>query len=337
MMILGTQSCHNIGELSEVSSVRRAGADMSRKLGFDDIRSGELAIIITEAATNIGKHAKSGQIYLRPISEGNNHGIEVLAVDSGPGMHNVAINFEDGNSSTGTSGTGLGAIKRLAHFIDIYSEHDKGTVLLMILWADPEIISENVWEIGNMCLPIATEDVCGDSWVAVGSRNELSVLIADGLGHGQGAADASLLAVKALQDSPESFPNRIMQTSHQLMRGSRGAAVAVAKVDVAANELRYCGVGNIAGCIIAPASRQHLISHNGIVGNNMHKTQEFLHKWTEDAIVIMHSDGIGTKWSMDQYPELEKRHSSVIAAVLHRDFTRGRDDATIVVFKRILN
>jgi anti-sigma regulatory factor (Ser/Thr protein kinase) len=336
-MNFGTQSCHNIGELSEVSSVRRAGVDLSRKLGFDDIRSGELAIIITEAATNIGKHAKSGQIYLRPISQGDKHGIEVLAVDSGPGMHNVAINFEDGNSSTGTSGTGLGAIKRLAHFIDIYSEQDKGTVLLMIMWADPAVIAHNFWEIGNMCLPIASEPVCGDSWAAVAASNTLSVVVADGLGHGQGAADASLLAVQALHDDPELFPNRLMQNSHQLMRGSRGAAVAIAKVDVSANELRYCGVGNIAGCIVAAESRQHLISHNGIVGNNMHKTQEFLHKWSEDSIVIMHSDGIGTKWTMQQYPELEKRHSAVIAAVIHRDFTRGRDDATIVVFKRILN
>lgn len=336
-MILGTQSCHNVGELSEVSSVRRAGAEMSRKLGFDDVRSGELAIIITEAATNIGKHAKSGQIYLRPISTGDKHGIEILAVDSGPGMHNIAINFEDGNSSTGTSGTGLGAIKRLAHFIDIYSEHEKGTVLLMILWADPEITSENVWEIGNMCLPLASEDVCGDSWVAVHSKKGLSVLVADGLGHGHGAAEASLLAVQTLQNDPESFPNKVMQNSHLRMRGTRGAAVAIAQIDVNANELRYCGVGNIAGCIVTQEGRQHLISHNGIVGNNMHKTQEFLHAWTEDSIVIMHSDGIGTKWSIDHYPELEKRHSSVIAAVIHRDFTRGRDDATIVVFKRILN
>ncbi|MFD1123025.1 ATP-binding SpoIIE family protein phosphatase [Methylophilus flavus] len=337
MMVLGTQSCHNVGELSEVSSARRAGVEMSRKLGFDDVRSGELAIIITEAATNIGKHAKSGQIYLRAISEGDKHGIEVLAVDSGPGMRDIEINFIDGNSSTGTSGTGLGAIKRLAHFMDIYSEHDKGTVLLMILWADPEIISENFWEIGNMCLPIPSETVCGDSWIAVGSENGLSVLVADGLGHGQGAAEASLLAVKALQDDPALFPARVMQNSHLLMRGSRGAAVAVARIDAIANELRYCGIGNIAGCICSQKSRQHLISHNGIVGNNMRKTQEFLHKWTDDSIVIMHSDGIGTKWSIEHYPELENRHSSVIAAVLHRDFTRGRDDATIVVFKRILN
>jgi anti-sigma regulatory factor (Ser/Thr protein kinase) len=337
MMQLGTQSSHNIGEIGEVSSARRAAVELSRKLGFDEVRAGELAIIITEVGTNIEKHASSGKIYTRAISIGNKHGVEVLAVDSGPGMGNIELNFEDGNSTTGTYGTGLGAIKRLAHHVDIYSERGKGTVLMMILWADPSIVSKDYWEIGNICIPIPSEEVCGDSWTAVGSENILSVLVADGLGHGQGAADASLLAVKAMETEPDFSPQRAMQNSHTLMRGSRGAAVAIARVDIDAQELRYCGVGNIAGCIVSPQGRQHLISHNGIVGTNMLKVQEFAHAWKEDALVIMHSDGIGTKWALENYPALERCHCSVIAAVIHRDFTRGRDDATIVVFKRKLN
>lgn len=333
-MVFGTQTCHQIGELSEVASARRAGTELSRKIGFDDVRSGELAILITEAATNIGKHAKSGHIYLRSISAEDQHGIEIIATDSGPGMRNVQINFEDGNSSTGTYGVGLGAIKRLAHYLDIYSEHEKGTVLLMILWANPEYIAQESWQIGSMCLPIPSEDVCGDSWMTAGSDTNLTILVADGLGHGHDAAEASLQAVKVLQKEPEAFPNRILQSSHQQMRGGRGAAVAVAKIDVHSEELRYCGVGNIAGSIFSEEKRQHLLSHNGIVGTNMQKVQEFVHKWTDESLVIMHSDGIGTRWSLDNYTGLEKCHSSVIAAVVHRDFTRGRDDSTIVVIKR---
>lgn len=339
MIRLGTQSCHTIGELGEVSSVRRAGVELGRKLGFGEIRAGELAIIISEAATNIEKHAGSGKIYLRPVCAPNHngvdeHGVEVLAVDAGPGMHNIEINFEDGNSSTGTYGTGLGAIKRLAHHVDIYSEHGKGTALLMVLWNAPETLRDFFWEAGNICLPIASEEVCGDAWTAVDSGNVLSVLVADGLGHGQGAADASLPAIKTLMDDPEAFPNRVIQNCHLHMRGSRGAAVATARIDLNAAELRYCGVGNIAGCIYTGDNRQHLISHNGIVGVNMLKAQEFVQQWHEDSILIMHSDGLGTKWDLNQYPGLEKHHAALIAAVLHRDFTRGRDDSTIVVLKR---
>jgi anti-sigma regulatory factor (Ser/Thr protein kinase) len=340
MITLGTQSCHTIGELGEVSSVRRIGVELGRNLGFGEIRAGELAIIISEAATNIEKHAGSGKIYLRPVSALNKqgteaHGVEVLAVDAGPGMHNIEINFEDGNSSTGTYGTGLGAIKRLAHQVDIYSEPGKGTALLMLLWDAPETLPDFFWETGNICVPIPSEEVCGDAWIAVDSGNVLGVLVADGLGHGPGAAEASLPAVRTLMDDAEAFPSRVMQNCHLRMRGGRGAAVATARIDLDAGELRYCGVGNIAGCVYTADTRQHLISHNGIVGVNMLKTQEFVQEWHDDSILIMHSDGLGTKWDLDQYAGLENRHAALIAAVLHRDFTRGRDDATIVVLKRL--
>lgn len=338
MRMLGTQSCHSIGELGEASSVRRAGVELGRKLGFGEIRSGELAIIISEAATNIEKHAGSGNIYLRAISAVNDqgveiHGVEMLAVDAGPGMHNIEINFQDGNSSTGTYGTGLGAIKRLAHHVDIYSEHGKGTALLMMLWDAPGTLPVPFWEIGSICVPIPSEEVCGDAWAAVDSGNVLSVLVADGLGHGPGAAEASLPAVKTLMDDAEAFPSKVIQNCHLRMRGGRGAAVATARIDLNASELRYCGVGNIAGCVYTADKRQHLISHNGIVGVNMLKTQEFSQEWHDDSLLIMHSDGLGTKWGLDLYAGLEKRHAALIAAVLHRDFNRGRDDSTIVVLK----
>jgi anti-sigma regulatory factor (Ser/Thr protein kinase) len=333
MRVLGIQRCHKIGEISETSSARRAGIDMSKALGFSEVRSGEVAIVITEAATNISKHAVSGCIYLRSISINDNHGIEVIAVDSGPGMRNIELNFEDGNSTSGTYGAGLGAIKRLSHHLDFFTEPGKGTVLMMILWDNPDAISNEFWEIGSMCIPIPSEYVCGDAWVAVESTSGINLMVADGLGHGPEAAEASNLAVKAMEEEPELNSNRLLQNCHGYMRGSRGGAVAISKINIKANELRYCGVGNIAGSIYSTEKRKHLISHNGIVGTNMLKTHEFIEKWSDDSILIMHSDGIGTKWGLENYKGLERCHSSVIAAVIHRDFTRGRDDSTIVVLK----
>jgi len=55
---------------------------------------------------------------------------------------------------------------------------------------------------------------------------------------------------------------------------------------------------------------------------------------TLDAMLIMHSDGIGTRWDLERYPGLPQRHPALIAAVLYRDHARGRDDAGIVVAQR---
>ena len=332
MISYGTQTCHKIGELSQVASARRAGNELSRKLGFNEIKSGQLAIIITEAGTNIGKHADSGYIFMRSLEIDSVSGIEVIAVDAGPGMDNPSRNFEDGNSSTGTYGVGLGAIKRLAHSVDIFSERGKGTVMSITIWNSNDA-PKHSWQVGGVCLPLASEDISGDSWKICPTVSGLQILIADGLGHGPQAAEASLLAVKTLESNPESNPTKLLRDCHTNMKGSRGAALAVANIDFGLNTLRYIGVGNIAGSIFSESKRQHLLSHNGIVGSNMHKTQEFVHEWTENAMLIMHSDGIGTKWDLSNYQGLDQCHPSVIAAVIYRDHTRVRDDSTIVVLK----
>jgi len=334
MMKYGVQSCHKIGELSEIAAARRAGNELSRKLGFNEVKSGQLALLITEAGTNIGKHAESGHIYIRSISHLEMRGVEVIAVDSGPGMEDPTKNFEDGHSTAGTYGVGLGAIKRLANEVDIFSERGKGTVLVMIIWNTTELVPEFEWLVGSMCIPLASEEICGDSWGITSLDTNVHLLVADGLGHGPEAATASLLAVDALLDNADKTPSRILQECHSKMKGSRGAAVAISNIDTESNLLNFIGIGNIAGSIYSKTKRQHLLSHNGIVGSNMHKTKEFVHDWSSDSILIMHSDGIGTKWDLDHYETLSERHPSVIAAVLHRDHTRVRDDSTIVVLKR---
>ena len=75
------------------------------------------------------------------------------------------------------------------------------------------------------------------------------------------------------------------------------------------------------------------VSHNGIVGHEMRKVQLFSYPWKPSAILLMHSDGVGTAWNVDHYPGLRAQSPEVIAAVIHRDFCRGSDDATIVVVK----
>ena len=114
------------------------------------------------------------------------------------------------------------------------------------------------------------------------------------------------------------------------MRGSgatRGAAVAVADLDSRAGVVRFCGLGNITGSVTAPdAGRRQMVSHNGTAGLQARTMQEFAYPWTAGALLILHSDGLATHWSLDCYPGLARRDPSLIAGVLFRDFARGRDD-----------
>ena len=328
-----------IGEPSEIAAARRAGNELARHIGFDDVRTGQLAIVISEAATNIVKHARRGEILLRKVLRGGTSGIEVLAIDNGPGMANLRQHMQDGHSTTGTYGVGLGSIRRLSQEFDLYTAPGKGTLLMMVVWgphASSAIPASPNWQIGAVCLPLASEQVSGDAWNVVCEGHELSLMVADGLGHGPLAARASELACALLEESTPGLsplPTPFIELAHGALHGTRGAAMAVAHIDSARRELRFAGVGNIAACAFDAHQRRHLLSHNGIVGSNLRKVQEFRYPWQPGTTLIMHSDGLHTRWDLEQYPGLAQCHPSLIAAALYRDFARGRDDITVVVLR----
>ena len=102
--------------------------------------------------------------------------------------------------------------------------------------------------------------------------------------------------------------------------------------------MRYAGIGNIVGrAWSAPSGSRGLASQNGTVGVQIRQVlRRSSTRGRRRALLLMHSDGITSRWSLDTYPGLLLRHPAVIAGVLRRDFGRGRDDATMVVVSRPL-
>jgi anti-sigma regulatory factor (Ser/Thr protein kinase) len=337
----GTQQLFHIGELSEVAAARRAGIKLAQKLGFNELRTAQLAIVITEAATNIAKHAAHGEILLRSLQYGETLGVEIIAIDAGPGISNISLQMIDGNSTTGTYGGGLGAISRLSQEFDMYSMREQGTALWIVIWINDDALRLSnewrlaaTWEIGAICVPYPGEVVCGDAWTIVFDNNLLTLMMADGLGHGPDAASASNAAVTVIEDYQGQSPQALLQRTHTALQKTRGAAVAIGQIDLAQGQLRFAGVGNIAASVFEVATRRHLLSHNGIAGSNLRKLQEFSHAWENGAMLIAHSDGLATRWDLDKYVGLAQSHPSLIAAVLYRDFTRGRDDVSVLVLRQ---
>jgi anti-sigma regulatory factor (Ser/Thr protein kinase) len=333
----GAQLLFDLQDVSSIAVVRRAGARLARELNFSEVRTGQLALVITEASTNIIKHAGEGQILLRTIGDDERSGIEIIALDKGPGIGDMDWHAEDGNSTAGTYGIGLGALRRLSQRCEIYSAADKGTALWMVVWAGdeeplnlPELAD---WEIGAICVPIKGEEISGDDWAVFADGELITLIVADGLGHGPDAAIAANSAIEVCANCAGLPASVIMQRAHAALHGTRGAAVAISQIDSESGTLGFTGVGNISVCIQRGEGNRHLLSHNGIVGSNVRKIQEFSESWARDALLIAHSDGISTRWDISNYPGLEHCHAALIAAVIYRDFSRGRDDATVVVMR----
>jgi anti-sigma regulatory factor (Ser/Thr protein kinase) len=327
-----------IDDATMASEARWSAAELAVHLGFDETQRGKLAIVVTEAATNLSKHAKDGEIVIQGLQSGTISGVDILSLDRGPGMDDVDRCRADGYSKAGSLGAGLGAMARLSAFFDIHSLVGVGTVSLARLWAEPvtqRIISAGM-EFGATCVPMAGEEVCGDSWCIEDVEGRVLVLVVDGLGHGPQAADAAREAVRIFRNTAALGPAEVIRAADAALRSSRGAALAVARIDSQRGEVQFAGIGNISGAIVNPVdltSRTSMVSHNGTVGHAVRKIQEFIYPWAPNSLLVMHSDGLGTHWQLSRYAELATCHPGLVAGALYRDFRRSRDDATIVVVR----
>ena len=322
-----TGSLLDVLEPTDVAEARRRTAALASGLGFDETATGQAAIVVSEAATNLLKHARGGQLFMG-VNAGNAAGLQIVAMDRGSGIRDIPASLRDGISTAGTAGNGLGAIRRLASVFDMYSVPGNGTVLSAGFYA-PRFTAPPV---AGVSIPIPGETACGDAW-AVWSAGELtSVFVSDGLGHGPEAAAASAVAVNAFLRNAERSAEDVIAAVHDALRSTRGAAVAITELDRRHGVLHFCGLGNISAVISREDGEgQHLVSLAGIAGHVARRLQKFTHPWQTGDILVMHSDGIGTHWALSQYPGLARRHPGVIAGVLARDHRRRNDDATVVV------
>jgi len=320
-----------IADNTHVSEARRAAVRMAQALKFDSTAEGNLAIVVTELARNVLLHGGSGEVLLQPSQESGSPWVEVLALDRGPGINDVSKAMQDGYSSSGTPGTGLGAVRRLSAALDFYTKANEGTVIAARVVSGAPAKAEKSQTTGSVCVPIAGETRCGDAWEHQDESGKRLIMVADGLGHGPAASDASQEAIAAFRANVHKSPKEIIEAAHGRLQKTRGAAVAVAEIDFARQVVRYSGIGNISGAIVANGKSRSLISHNGIVGHASERVQEFTFPWHQDAFLIMHSDGLSARWNLEHYQGLQQKSPSMIAGVLYRDFKRSRDDATVVV------
>lgn len=239
---------------SAASAVRRAAERLGRQLEIGEARTADLAIVAAELTSNLVKHAEDGVLLLRPVRRGGQAGVELVAIDSGPGMADLTVSSRDGHSTAGTLGIGLGAIMRQTDWFDGYSRPGKGTVLAVQVWPQ-EPLPELSW-VSALTRPITGESVSGDGYAVRIAEGRHQVLTCDGLGHGSLAAAATDAALAAFRDAPAGSPATVVQHLHRSMSHTRGAALAVAELDADAKLLRFAGLGNISASVVAEGERR---------------------------------------------------------------------------------
>ncbi len=333
----------NISHQSFVIPDRSYGAVIKRevrllagKLQFSEKKLSELDIIVAELLSNLVKYASNGELLVKPIYDTDNASLELISVDSGPGMPDPNRMMIDGVSTGGSLGQGLGAIQRLANEFQLYSHPDHGTVVLVRLHqkVKPPVTKSSPADIRFINVPKAGQTVCGDACYSKVTSSFLTVFLGDGLGHGVPAQMAVEQAIKTLEQTADHSPANLLDAIHKASAGTRGLVGTCAVFDFASRKWKICGVGNIVTKLSGSMGIKGYMPQNGILGSSLPRTLLDLEmSYERSQLLVMTSDGLQSRWNPARYPGIVKYDPSVLAAIIYKECARHIDDMSVVVSK----
>ncbi|WP_328624246.1 SpoIIE family protein phosphatase [Streptomyces sp. NBC_00353] len=338
-----------VHDSTRVRDVHVAAESASARAGLGPHRTAVATLVATELATNLLKHAGGGRIVINLVERAPvgayAHGpsVQLVSLDHGPGIADVTVALRDGFTTAAASlGAGLGTCLRISNDFDLHSAPGRGTVAVARI--DHEPASRHVRpdqrptgpRAGGINVSLARAEYSGDAWSWVRAGTQVTLMLADGLGHGAKAAEASGAATEELRCAAHLSPAEILRRLHARLRPTRGAAVAVAQLDADAEQLCFAGVGNIGARLHTADGWKPLLSHPGIVGAHYPATVP-VHRvpWRPDSLLVLHSDGLPSRWTPPNDTLLLARDPAVVAATVLRDAGSDarpvRDDTSLAV------
>jgi anti-sigma regulatory factor (Ser/Thr protein kinase) len=319
-----------VDDPSRVGAARRHAAALSETIGLDEVDAGRLGLIVTELGNNLLRHAQGGVLLI-----GGTQGCaEVIAVDRGPGMADIDRSLQDGFSTGGTPGTGLGAVRRLSDTFDVHSAQPGGTIVLSRVRAGRANEAAQPFQVRGLMLAAPGEQDCGDAWAIARDASSARLFMADGLGHGSEAAAVAAHAVAAFRESNDLPLEQQLQHVHERLHGTRGAAVSLYGLGPAPAPVQHVSAGNIAARLVSGTADKVLLGQHGTAGVAMRRPQAAQQPWPPHALLVAHSDGVESRWRAELVAPVLQHDPCVIAALLWREHCRGRDDVSIVVVAR---
>lgn len=331
-----------------MGAARRAVHDYAARLGFTENELAEIDIVVQELGTNAATYATQNSWLHYTTTIGRGAGLELFYWDAGPGIYNIDRAVRDGVSTSGSLGTGLGAINRLMDQFDLYStvrttsklslqaarRTNHGTVVLARKWRKgirPEPME--VSRVGVWSRPHPGEQINGDAYLIKPHGAQTLFAVVDGLGHGRGAKQAADTALESLNEWAGESLEEVFVAVHGALRATRGAVMGATIMDTAREQLHYAGVGNVSVRIFNAPAHATPIPSNGTLGARMSRVRVWTQSWTEGSMLIMASDGLSETWDIKSYPNLLERNPQILAGILMRDYSRANDDATVLVAK----
>jgi anti-sigma regulatory factor (Ser/Thr protein kinase) len=339
-MVDATHISYLADDRSYYSLLKKDIHHKAQEAGFGEKKLAALDLVLAEMTSNLHKYSTGGEILAGVLQDELGKYIEVVCMDSGPGVLDIGKMMVDGFSTTNTMGNGLGSMKRLADRFDIFSMKGWGTIVMCRIYKDDvshahRTASANTLEIRPLVVSKTGESVSGDGTYYHNYGKNVKLLVADGLGHGSEANHAVNEAVAAFKECYTDTPVEQLRYIHQKIRKTRGMVGTIANFNLETKMLDIAGIGNISAKFLRMGgeSKNH-ISYNGIIGHNIPNTMNGQHiAFADYNMLILCSDGIRSRWEVSKYQGIFKCDSAILAAAIYKDYARRTDDMSVVIVK----
>ena len=323
---------------SDLIAARNAARALAAAIGFDETAREEVALAVSELASNLVKHARGGQLTLTPLAQGGRAGIQIETVDSGGGIADVDQALADGFSMAGSLGYGLGTVNRLMDELNITSHQGpgSGTRIVGRRWLREQTGSPTpcplAFGVATRPHPHMAEN--GDAFVIKRWGEHALVGVIDGLGHGQFARRAAETARQYVESHYDQPMEVIFRGVERACRATRGVVMALTRFDWGRARLLFASVGNVEARAWGNSEPMNFILRRGIIGSNAPLPVVTEHRWDSRGVMVLHSDGVKTHWRWENFPDLATASATVVAQQLLRALAKDDDDATVVVVKQ---
>jgi len=329
----------HISEEHHVGTARRRISQFAKEFGFSDTNLSEISIVVTELAENAIKDGViEGKITCSSFEEARRKGIQIVYEDKGPGIAKIDIVMEDGYSTSGSLGIGLGAISRLMSEFKISSSASKNQPGTIIITKKYLPLKEDLIEgprkemlFGVFSRSKLDELYNGDSYFLKHFNGKTIAAVIDGLGHGKNAFKAATEARLYFIENYNKPLENIVNELHKKLRKTRGAAISIALIDEIKGELEYVGIGNVSTRVFNSSTPISPHNYNGTLGYVIRNFKVSKYPWVKGTVIIMTSDGISGNYDPEKYPGLLKQHPIKIASTILKEHGKDYDDATILV------
>jgi anti-sigma regulatory factor (Ser/Thr protein kinase) len=313
--------------IREVSSAAGVAADIVDRA----------VLVASELGRNQLRHALAGRIVVHAVTRGANaehKGLEITAVDRGNGLADAANALDQLRARVaGSLGVGVGSVRRLSSEVDFDVRLGEGTRIKARLFGDD---APRQREVGVYGRPHSEEKISGDHAAICrpGAGNVLVLAVSDGLGHGPPARQASHAAMSALYPHASEPPARILEACESALGNTRGVVMAVCRIDESTSSMETASIGNVELQLCRPRAARRFGGSSAIVGgkgNRPVKPRTETMTLAPDDLVILTTDGISSKLSIEQDFALLREHPIIVAQRIIERFGRTNDDALVLV------